>query len=145
MTNLQEAMMPDLKNKPTKRERLNRNIMILCFIIGALIGVFLAILDPDYTVIANSNIPIGAAIAFAVFWAIGMPIIAYVWHKRAIDEQEAAAYRDGGYYAAYAFIIGAPTWWILARGELVPQVNGVLIFIIFNFIWLGVWFYKKYG
>jgi hypothetical protein len=144
MTNLQEAIMPDLNNKPTKRERLNRNIMIACFIIGALTGVFLAILDPDYTVIAGSNIPAAAAIAFAVFWGIGMPILAYFWHKRAIDEQEAAAYRDGAYYAAYAFVIGAPTWWILARGGLVPPINGVVIFTIFNFIWLGVWFYKKY-
>jgi hypothetical protein len=132
-------------NDLTKRERLNRNIMMLCFIIGILASALLAILDPDYLIIANSNIPTNAAIGLAIFWGIGMPVIAYFWHTRAVDEQEAAAYRDGGYYAAYAFIIGAPTWWILARGGLVPQINGVVIFVIFNFIWLGVWFYKKYG
>lgn len=136
-------------NDLTKRERLNRNIMLICVLIGAFTGTFLMLLQPGeidpISVFTSSNIPATVAIAFAVIWGIGMPILAYFWHKKAIDEQEAAAYRDGAYYAAYVYIIGAPTWWILARGGLVPPINGVVIFTIFNFIWLGVWFYKKYG
>jgi NhaP-type Na+/H+ or K+/H+ antiporter len=136
------------KNELTKRERLNHKIMWFSGLIGALTAVTMLSLDPlgmkDFSFLSNSNIPVAAAIGLAVMWCIGMPILAYVWHKKAIDEQEAAAYRDGAYFAAYAYVIGAPTWWILARGGLVPPINGVVIFIIFNFIWLGVWFYKKY-
>ena len=64
--------------------------------------------------------------------------------ERAIDEQEASAYRDGGYYAAYALLIGAPTWWMLWRGSFVPEPDGVAIFMLFALIWTAVWFWKKY-
>lgn len=134
----------------TPKERLNRNIMIVCGLVGGSIGVAMAMLGPDITdaplsELANGPIPSIAAIFLAAVWGIILPVIAYYWHKRAIDEQEAAAYRDGGYYAAYAFIVAAPTWWFLARGGLVPEPNGVAIFCIFNLIWLSVWFYKKYA
>ncbi len=135
---------PDLSN----REKLNRNIMWACCALGGVIALYLISLRPSNLVglgaFSDGPVPASAAIFLAAIWGIAMPVIAYFWHKKAIDEQEAAAYRDGAYYAAYAFIIGAPTWWILARGGLAPQIDGVAIFLIFNFIWLGVWFYKKY-
>jgi hypothetical protein len=153
MMNFQEARMPKEKEPLTKKEKLNRNILIACGLAGGVIGAFIAFFSDttsnfqgiiDDGLFSSSTIPAAAALAIAAFWCIAMPVIAYFWHKKAIDEQEAAAYRDGGYYAAYAYIIGAPTWWILARGGFVPEINGVVVFIIFNFIWLGVWFYKKY-
>jgi hypothetical protein len=154
MMNLQEVRMSKEKEPLTKKEKLNRNILIACGLAGGVIGASIVFFNFDTTsnfqdiiddgLFSSSNIPAAVALAIAAFWGIALPIIAYFWHKKAIDEQEAAAYRDGAYYAAYVYIIGAPTWWILARGGLVPQINGVVIFIIFNFIWLGVWFYKKY-
>jgi uncharacterized membrane protein YphA (DoxX/SURF4 family) len=84
------------------------------------------------------------ALMLVFFWAVIMPIIAWFWHKRAIDEQEASAYRDGGYYAAYAFMIGAPMWWILWRGGFAPEPDGVAIFMLFASLWTAVWFWKKY-
>jgi hypothetical protein len=134
----------------TQKERLNRNILITCCFIGGVIGVAMAILGFDVTdapisSLANGPIPTVAALILAAAWGIFLPILAYYWHKRAIDEQEAAAYRDGAYYAAYTFIVAAPAWWFLARGGLVPEPNGVAIYFIFNLIWLSVWFYKKYA
>lgn len=138
----------------TPREKFNRNIILVCLGFGVLSAVAMALLSPDtitnvdsisnMSMFTNSKIPAIAALLIAAFWGIIMPIIAYYWHKKAIDEQEAAAYRDGGYYAAYAYIIGAPTWWILARGGILPEINGFVIFMAFNLIWCGVWFYKKY-
>jgi hypothetical protein len=137
----------------TRRERLNRNIMIGCMALGAVMGGTLAatgnvdITDPSSGALAifdDSPMPMIAALSIAFFWAVAMPVVAWFWHTRAIDEQEASAYRDGGYYAAYAYMILAPTWWLLWRGGLLPEPNGVAIFFSFTAIWSLVWFWKKY-
>lgn len=137
----------------TRRERLNRNIMIGCLALGAAMGGTLAatgnldIADPassGFAVFDDSPMPTIAALFIAFVWAGAMPVVAWFWHTRAIDEQEASAYRDGGYYAAYAYLILAPTWWLLWRGGLLPEPNGVTIFTAFAFIWSAVWFWKKY-
>ena len=140
-------------NEPlTKRERLNRNILLGCGIGGGIVGLVISLnsaltASPDSDPIdlfVSSSIPPMVALLLAFIWGIIMPVIAWVWHKRAIDEQEASAYRDEGYYAAYAYLIGAPTWWMLWRGGLVPEPNGVAIFMLFTIIWSVVWYWKKY-
>jgi hypothetical protein len=136
----------------TRRERLNRNIMVGCGVLGGLIGIALAIGGIDQqgidvfstSFLSEKSISPALAILLVVGWAIVMPVVAWIWHTRAIDEQEASAYRDGGYYSAYIYLIGAPTWWILWRGGFAPEPNGVAIFLIFSSIWSAVWFWKKY-
>jgi hypothetical protein len=136
----------------TRRETLNRNIVWGCGLAGGAIGLFLAFYDTSVgnsdagpvPILTDSPVPPVIALMLAFFWAVIMPIVAWFWHKRAIDEQEASAYRDGGYYAAYAFLIGAPTWWMLWRGELAPEPDGVAIFMLFALLWSAVWFWKKY-
>jgi hypothetical protein len=136
----------------TRREKLNRKIVWGCGLAGGAIGLFLAFYETSVgnsdtgpaLIFADSPMPPVIALILAFFWAVIMPIIAWFWHKRAIDEQEASAYRDGGYYAAYAFMIGAPTWWMLWRGGLAPEPDGVAIFMLFASLWTAVWFWKKY-
>lgn len=136
----------------TRRERLNRNIMTACVLAGALTGFVLAIGTPSlegnatesFAAFAETPLPLAIALALAIFWGLIMPAIAWFWHKRVIDEQEASAYRDGGYYAAYAYLMGAPVWWFLWRGGLLPEPSGVAIFLTFCVIWTGVWYWKKY-
>lgn len=133
----------------TTREKLNRNIMVGCGLLGAAIGATLVATDGSIpsdpqTIFSDSPLPLALAVLLAVFWGVIMPVIAWFWHTRAIDEQEANAYRDGGYYAAYAYLMGAPTWWFLWRGGLLPEPNGTLIFCLFAIIWTAVWFWKKY-
>jgi hypothetical protein len=137
----------------TRRERLNRNIMIGCLLLGAVMGGTLAatgnldITDPasgPLGIFDDSPMPVAVALAIVFLWAVIMPVVAWFWHTRAIDEQEASAYRDGGYYAAYAYLILAPVWWLLWRGGLLTEPNGVAIFCAFTFIWSAVWFWKKY-
>jgi hypothetical protein len=133
----------------TTREKLNRNIMVGYGLLGAVIGATLVATDgampsDPMTIFKDGPLPLAIAVLLAVFWAIIMPVIAWFWHTRAIDEQEAEAYRDGGYYAAYAYLIGASTWWFLWRGGLLPEPNGVAIFSTFAIIWTAVWYWKKY-
>jgi hypothetical protein len=137
----------------TRRERLNRNVMVGCMALGAVMGGVLAatgnldISDPasgPLAILDDSPMPVAVALAIVFLWAVIMPVVAWFWHTRAIDEQEASAYRDGGYYAAYAYLILAPVWWLLWRGGLLPEPSGVAIFCAFTFIWSAVWFWKKY-
>ena len=136
----------------TRREKLNRNIVWGCGLAGGAIGLLLALYDTSdgnsdtgaLPIFSDNPVPPVIALMLAIFLGVIMPIIAWFWHKRAIDEQEASAYRDGGYYAAYALLIGAPTWWMLWRGGFVPEPDGVAIFMLFALIWTAVWFWKKY-
>lgn len=136
----------------TRREKLNRNMIYGLGLAGGAIGLLLAFYDTRVVtsdagalpIFTDSPMPPVIALMLIFFWTVIMPIVAWFWHKRAIDEQEASAYRDGGYYAAYAFFIGAPTWWILWRGGFVPEPDGVAIFMLFVSIWTIVWFWKKY-
>lgn len=149
MMNLREAKMPEEKQSLTKKERLNRNIMIGCILLGCIIAAILAITDTNpyngpFSTFGDAPLSAPVTIILAAIWGVMMPVFAWFWHRRAIDEQEAAAYRDGAYYAAYAYIIAAPCWWILWRGGLVPEPDGFAIFMAFNGIWLVTWFWKKY-
>jgi len=101
------------------------------------------IIDP-FSALLTSPIPLTIVIPLVVFWGVIMPVIAWFWHTRAIDEQEANAYKDGGYYAAYAFLMLTPLWWLLWRGGLLPEPNGVAIYLTFSLVWTIVWFWKKY-
>ena len=137
----------------TRRERLNRNITLACTLLGAATGAVLMasgsfdVTEPEagaFSVFSGSAIPRPLAIVAVFLWGGVMPVVAWFWHTRAIDEQEASAYRDGGYYAAYAYLILAPVWWILWRGGFLPEPDQVSIFFAFAFIWSAVWFWKKY-
>jgi hypothetical protein len=137
----------------TRREKLNRNIMLACGLLGGATGAVLAATSNfdmtapasgTFSVSGDGSLPIAIALLLVFVWGVIMPMVAWVWHTRAIDELEASAYRDGGYYAAYAYLIVAPVWWLLWRGGLLPEPNGVAIFFAFTLIWSAVWFWKKY-
>lgn len=138
----------------TKREKLNRNIIVGLGLLGGVMGLVLStssIGDADgngpgslSAIFSSGPLPLTVVLPFVFIWVVIMPIVAWFWHTRAIDEQEANAYRDGGYYAAYAFLILAPLWWVLWRGGFLPEPDGVAIYLIFSLIWSAVWFWKKY-
>lgn len=133
----------------SKREKLNQRIMVACGAVGGLIGVALAVPALEQGDFAGvfSGSPISPAIAvpIAIFWGLVMPLISVFWHRKAIDEQEAAAYRDGALMAVYIFWYGAPVWWLLWRGGLVIAPHGPTIYMATIFAALVVWFGKKYS
>ena len=136
----------------TKRETLNRNYYLILGVLGALTGAgMIILLNPskklsllDILIFNNTPVPLIFAIFFVVMWSIITPFITCLWYNRAIDEQEATAYRDGGNYAAHVYIFTVPAWWMLWRAEILPEPNGIVIFFIFSLIWSVVWLWKKY-
>ncbi len=133
----------------TPKERLNRNILLWCMAIGAVIGATLVLVNNDLendplAVFSNSPVSPILAIILAIFMLIIMPIVTYYWHTRASDEQEMHAIRAASYYAITVYMLGAPAWWILWRGGLVPEPNGIAIYYI-TLSTMGVfWLWKKY-
>ncbi|MEQ1510459.1 MAG: hypothetical protein ABL909_08690 [Sphingopyxis sp.] len=141
------------KDPLTPREARNRTIMALSMVIG---GFFAAALIAGSQWMGESNnaywdslgafsgpLPPLLTVALAALWGIVLPIISLFW-MRTIDEHERSAYRDGAEVAAFAYMMGAPIWWILWRGGLVAEPDGVFIFFTFNSIYLAVWLWRKY-
>lgn len=133
---------------PTAKERLNRNILVAC---GAL-GFFIALLmmftqdGPDLTNGLLSNEPLQPAIAIALLVLMGvvLPILSFIWHRSAVDEQEIAAYKDGALWGINVFMIGAPIWWIAWRGGFLPAPDGIVLYFATITVMGAVWMWKKY-
>ena len=139
--------------KVPRREKLNRNIIMASTGLGVVMGLATAAAGidtsadsqaPSFSAFLEGPIPLTVVIPLVVFWGVIMPVVLWFWHTRAIDEQEAHAYKDGGYYAAYAFLMLTPLWWLLWRGGLLPEPNGFAIYMAFSLVWTIVWLWKKY-
>jgi hypothetical protein len=137
----------DKQREPlTRKERINRNILIGCGVAGGLIGAAL-IANAGHIQGASNvlNAPMSAPLALGLVfvWTVLLPIVAVYWH-RIIDEQEASAFKDGALWSGYAFIIGAPAWWALAKAGLVAAPDAMICVAVVSYIWSGVWLWKKY-
>lgn len=129
----------------TTRERRSRVIFVACAGIGAIVGVALSLSGtPPLGAFSSDPLPAGLAIALAITVAVLLPILSVYWHRRVADEQEAAAYAKGALIGIYAYWIGAPTWWLLWRGGLVPAPDGILIYFVTIAVTGLVWLWAKY-
>lgn len=131
----------------TPRERLNFRFMIAAAALGGGIAVALAAGnhgDPAEMIFSNAPIAAWLAIALAVVVALLLPALCIYWHRYVADEQEAAAYRHGSLVALYVYLLGAPTWWLLWRGGLVPAPDGIVIYAVVTAVAGVFWFRAKY-
>lgn len=137
------------KAQVPSRERRSRNILIGSCLFGLVTGMAIAIFglageaENSFAFFTNSAISPAVAIGLTFIVVLIIPLISWQWH-RAIDEHERDAYRAGAVAAAYLFMIGAPAWWLLWRGGLVPQPDGVIFYYAFCLLFLIVWLWKKY-
>ncbi len=132
------------------REKRSRNMLLASAAIGVVTGFALAIGAPadggmsePFAMLTDSPLPPALAAGMTAFLLLVMPYLSWRW-LCVIDEHERQAYQAGALAASYAFLLGAPSWWLLWRGSLAPEPDGVIIFMIFNLVFLVVWFWKKY-
>jgi MFS family permease len=134
--------------KLPRREKMYNRFFVGSFIFGGVIGLLLALTGSFDATEAGlmSNDAISPVLAIIMSVAIGvfMPAATFYWHKNVVDEQEEAAYRFGALIAIYAFWFIAPVWWLLWRGGILPEVNGMILYFMTFFVALIVWFWKKY-
>lgn len=134
--------------KVTRREKAYNRFLAGSFIFGGVTGLVLALtgsFDANKTnLFATEAMSPMLAIIMSVAIGVIVPAITLYWHKHAVDEQEEAAYRFGALIAIYAFWFIAPVWWLLWRGGMLPEVNGIALYFMTTFVALIVWFWKKY-
>jgi hypothetical protein len=134
--------------KLPRREKMNNRFLIGSFIFGGVTGLLLALTGSfDATeagLMSNGVMSPVLAIIMSVAIGVFMPAATFYWHKNVVDEQEEAAYRFGALIAIYAFWFIAPVWWLLWRGGILPDVNGMILYFMTFFVALIVWFWKKY-
>jgi hypothetical protein len=127
------------------RDRRNRTVLIICGAMGGAIGMALSLGGSSpLTAFSNEPLPAWLAIVLTVPIAVILPILSLYWHRSVADEQEAAAYNKGALIGIYTYFIGAPTWWLLWRGGLVPAPDGILIYLITMAVTGTIWLWAKY-
>ena len=134
--------------KVPRREKVYNRFLVGCFLLGGVTGLALSLtgsFDATETSLM-SNAAMSPVLAIILSIAIGViaPAITLYWHKHVVDEQEEAAYRFGALIAMYAFWFIAPVWWLLWRGGMLQEINGITLYFMTCFAATAVWFWKKY-
>lgn len=134
--------------KVPRREKVYNRFLVGSFLFGGVTGLVLALTGSfdahETNLLATDAMSPMLAIIMSVAIGVILPAITLYWHKHAVDEQEEAAYRFGALIAIYAFWFIAPVWWLLWRGGILPEVNGIALYFMTTFVALIVWFWKKY-
>lgn len=115
--------------------------------LGALIAIVLIIGneqsgDSSASFLTATPLPAWSAIVVITALVLFIPWINHAWHRSA-DEFDINAYRRGATTALVFYSVLAPCWWLAWRAGLAPQVDGVAIYFLTQFVWGGVWLWRK--
>lgn len=134
-------------------ERANHRLVIMSGVVGGVMGFATALMmilsDPAGLKSGHfdpwtSPLPLWFAILMALMWGVVVPIISWRWH-RVVDEHESQAYRDGALAAFYVVGLGAPVWWFLWRGGVLPQLQVEWVYCALMTTCGLVWMWRKYA
>jgi len=132
----------------TPREGRNRRVMAIAALLGGAISLVLVLHHdaPASSPLALLDGPLTPAVAIVLALLVGVLVsaLSIYWYLRVIDEQEAAAYNKGALIAMHTFWIGAPVWWLLWKGGLVPAPDGMLIYLTTAIVATVTWLWAKY-
>lgn len=134
---------PDIEAQSTIK---SRSAIFQLLGVGVVLGVVFALAEGgDGGMALVSNAPISPAWASAIllFWLVFVPILTWKWWQ-SVDEHEATAYREGGFWAAHLYLFLVPTWWLAARAGWMPEQDPMIVFLIISFFWSAWWLYKRY-
>lgn len=128
-----------------ERRQRNRQALILSLLMlaGGITGLVLSLTEADGAAMLQGAIPAGIAVALTVFWFVSV-IGGSLWYKRHIDEIEQAAQLWGIAVAGSVVLVLYPAWYLLWRGQLVPEPNGHIMFGLLYAMMIGAYFWKKF-
>lgn len=116
----------------SRRKRLYTASIAGSGLLGLLTAILLRSGQADVTsdpFFSNSALSPEIAILLALLWGIGISIAVFIY-QRTIDDHEQRAYLWAGLAGYYAFVVPAPMWWVLARADLAPPVDAMLLFAV---------------
>ncbi|MCT8001771.1 hypothetical protein NZL82_07740 [Sphingomonas sanguinis] len=133
-------------------ERANHRLVAISGAVGGVMGLSMALvailsapagMKPSTLNMWTSPLPLWFAILMALMWGVVVPIISWRWH-RVVDEHESRAYRDGALAAFYVVGLGAPVWWFLWRGGVLPPLQVEWVYGALMATCGIVWMWRKY-
>jgi len=147
---LQTIGMTSPKDEPiapsTKRAK---RAIILSLVLGLIIGVmFFAWPQNDATdwteiaMFSNGPVPVRLSIVIAALYTAGMIYGCWSWMVN-IDEHERASINAGLYGSVLVYCTLTPAWWILQRGDLVPDQDPMIMYTLILTIFTAIWTYKR--
>lgn len=110
------------------RKRLYWISLFLAAALGMATSIALQSNGGTASLVSNGALTPSVAIGVSVLWAVGLSVSLIIYH-RSIDDHERQAYRVGGLAGFYAFVIPCPAWWLLARADLAPPVDAMVLFL----------------
>lgn len=146
--------MTDLSKRDTRgpSERANHRLLVMSGALGGLIGFTMVIVPllhlppgtkPGSFDMLTAPLPLWFAILVALLWGVFLPVISFRWH-RVVDEHESRAYRDGALAGYYVVGLGAPVWWFLWRGGVLPALQAEWMYLAMMATCGIVWMWRKY-
>ena len=130
----------------SRRKQLYTVSLLIAAVLGFLITLALRLGmengSPD-DLLGNGRFNPDVAIALAVIWVGGMALSLVLYHRN-VDDHEEQAYLWGGLAGFYAIVFPAPAWWLLARADMVPPVDGMILFLMSVFANAIVYFWLKF-
>jgi hypothetical protein len=120
----------------------------LAGLFGGILGAWMQFAERDgpaagVALLSNSPLTPAFAVGASAVWVAGM-IVSLILYHRAVDDHEERAYLWAGTAAWYAFTLAAPAWWVLARADLAPPPDAMLLFLGALAVNLAVWLWLKY-
>lgn len=130
--------------------RANHRLLALCGVLGGGVGFATAMIlrqqehrGDHLSQLLEAPLPTWFAVAVALVWGVVLPVISWRW-ERVVDEHERRAYHAGAVAGFYVMSVGAPVWWFLWRGGLLPPVDAVLLYLAVLAAGGIGWAWRKY-
>jgi hypothetical protein len=147
MANLRKAGVsePIGPGESLERRRRGRQTLILALLMmagGATAWVLMDV-QQDGADLFRSPIPARVAIALALLWLISI-IGGSLWYKRNIDEIEVAQQLWSIAAAGSIVLILYPAWYLLWRGQMLPEPNGHIMFGALYAVMIAAYLWKKF-
>lgn len=122
--------------------RKTRRSVMWSTLFGVVLGLALALSDPQLNAFSNGPVDRTIAIVLTLAYAVLTPLFAIYWHKNA-DEFEKTAYEKGALLGIYAYSFITPGWWMLTRAKVLPPQDPMIVFLIVTSIWGICWIANK--
>lgn len=129
------------------RVRKARMIFYICIAIGMLAGAFLALADPSggklFGAFFDGGQPMSGTVALTLVAVTAIGLYLSIRYHALLDEHERAAYDFGHVAALYVYFTVSIVWWILAKAQLAPPVDGMTIFMVTIAVLTLVWLLSR--
>ena len=93
--------------------------------------------------LSNSALTPNVAIGLSLLWVVGLIVALFLYH-RTIDDHERQAYLWAGTRRLLRLCYPCPVWWVLARADLAPPVDAMLLFALSMIVNAVVYFWFKF-